>query len=83
MVYFLTDGIQNFVAAFSVGGLEIFLTNIFILYRVPPAASGVAAVVLRSVTFYFPLILGYACVQVIGAKNMLSSMTIGQVEANQ
>jgi len=70
VVYLLAGAIQDGLAAFSVGGLEILLTNIFILYNIPPATSGVAAVTVRIVTFYFPLILGYIFLQVIGVKNI-------------
>jgi glycosyltransferase 2 family protein len=83
IVYFLAGAIQDGLAAFSVGGLEIILTNIFILYGIPPATSGVAAVLVRSLTFYLPLILGYAGIQVIGAKNLLNHITNGKVETEK
>jgi glycosyltransferase 2 family protein len=83
VVFILAGAIQDGVAGFSVGGLEILLTNIFILYGIPPATSGVAAVVVRSVTFYFPLILGYAFLQIIGAKNLLNYKTLEEVEAEE
>jgi len=83
IIYFLAGAIQDGLAAFSVGGLEIILTNIFILYGIPPATSGVAAVLVRSLTFYFPLILGYACIQVIGAKNLLNHITAGKIESEK
>jgi glycosyltransferase 2 family protein len=83
IVYFLAGAIQDGLAAFSVGSLEIILTNIFILYGIPPATSGVAAVLVRSLTFYFPLILGYVCIQVIGAKNLLIHLTDGKVESEK
>ena len=81
IVYFLSGAIQDGLAAFSVGGLEILLTSVFIVYGIPPATSGVAAVLVRSLTFYFPLVLGYACIQVIGAKNLLNHVTSGKVES--
>jgi glycosyltransferase 2 family protein len=71
VVYFLTGAIQDASAAFSVGSLEILLTNIFIFYGFSAALSGVAAAVLRSLTFWFPLIVGYAIVQAVGAKKLL------------
>ncbi|MCW4009910.1 MAG: flippase-like domain-containing protein [Candidatus Bathyarchaeota archaeon] len=83
VIYFLAGAVQDGAASFSVGGLEILLTNIFILYGIPPATSGVAAVIVRIVTFYFPLIVGYACLQVIGAKNVLNSRTIEEVEEEE
>lgn len=72
LVYFLAGAVQDATSAFSVGGLEILLTNIFIFLGIAPAASGVAAAVLRSVTFWLPLLAGYVIVQVVGAKSLLS-----------
>jgi uncharacterized protein (TIRG00374 family) len=80
VTYFLAGAIQDGLAAFSVGGLEILLTNIFVLYGVPLATSSVAAVVVRIITFYFPLVMGYACIQVIGAKRIVSSEGIKEAE---
>ena len=71
VVYFLAGAIQDATASFSVGGLEILLTSIFIFYGLSPAVSGVAAAILRSVTFWFPLVVGYILLQVIGAKGLL------------
>lgn len=83
VVYFLSGAVQDGFAAFSVGGLEILLTSIFILYGIPAAASGVAAVVLRIVIFYFPLILGYLFIQAIGARKVLTSDAMKEVETEQ
>ena len=83
VVYFLSGAVQDGFAAFSVGGLEILLTSVFILYGIPAAASGVAAVVLRMVTFYFPLILGYSFIQMIGARNVLTSDAMKEIETEQ
>ena len=72
IVYFLTSAVQDASAAFSVGSLEIVLTNIFIFYGFSAALSGVAAAVLRSLTFWFPLVVGYVIIQLVGAKKLLS-----------
>ena len=83
VIYFLAGAVQDGLASFSVGGLEILLTNIFVLYGIPLATSGVAAVIVRIVTFYFPLILGYVFLQLIGARNVLDSRTIEGVEEEE
>ncbi len=83
LTYFLTGAIQDATSAFSVGGLEILLTNLFIFFGFGPAASGVAATVLRSVTFWFPLLAGYVIIQVVGAKNLMSPKTREQIELEQ
>ncbi len=72
LAYFLAGAIQDATSAFSVGGLEILLTNLFIFFGIGAATSGVAAALLRSVTFWFPLLVGYIIVQVVGARNLLS-----------
>jgi uncharacterized protein (TIRG00374 family) len=83
LVYFLAGAVQDATSAFSVGGLEILLTNIFIFFGIAPAASGVAAAVLRSVTFWLPLIVGYAIVQVVGAKSLLVPKIREKIRAEQ
>jgi glycosyltransferase 2 family protein len=83
LVYFLAGAVQDATSAFSVGGLEILLTNIFIFFGIPAASSGVAAAVLRSVTFWFPLLVGYVIVQVVGARKLLSPNERRKIEAEE
>ncbi len=83
LVYFLAGAVQDATSAFSVGALEILLTNIFIFFGVSPGASGVAAAVLRSVTFWLPLIVGYVILQVVGAKKLLSPRGREEIQAMQ
>jgi uncharacterized protein (TIRG00374 family) len=75
LVYFLAGAIQEASAVFSVGALEIVLTSVFIGVYGPgiAAASGVAVAMLRSVTFWFPVVVGYIIIQVVGARNLLTS----------
>jgi glycosyltransferase 2 family protein len=73
MVYFLTSTIQGTSAAFSVGSLEILLTSVFIVYGIEAAQSGVTAALIRSIIFWFPLIVGYIIIQLIGAKKILKN----------
>ncbi len=83
LIFFLAGAIQDATAAFSVGGLEILLTNLFIFFGIAPAVSGVAAAVLRSVTFWFPLLVGYVIVQVVGARKLLSPKVRKKIEATE
>ncbi len=46
--------------------------TIFVLYGLNPALSGITAALVRSVTFWSPLIIGYVIVQVVGAKKLLA-----------
>ncbi|HYA77558.1 MAG TPA: lysylphosphatidylglycerol synthase transmembrane domain-containing protein [Verrucomicrobiae bacterium] len=72
VVFFITTAFQDATASFSVGSLEIFLATLLVLYGISPGFSGVTAVVLRSAIFWFPLLVGFICVQIVGAKNLLA-----------
>jgi uncharacterized protein (TIRG00374 family) len=71
VVYFIATAVQDAAASFSVGSLDIILASIFILYGLPPAISGIAALLLRSVGFWFPLFVGFASVQYLGARDLV------------
>lgn len=70
VVYFIASSIQGATASLSVGSLDIILSQIFVLFGLSVAESGVAVVVLRSVTFWFPLLFGYVVAQVVGARTI-------------
>jgi len=72
IVYFVAGSLTDAAGSFSVGTLDIILATIFILYGLPRAESGITAALLRSVTFWFPLLLAYVIVQIVGAKNILA-----------
>jgi len=72
VVYFIAGSVTDLTASFSVGTLDILLATIFILYGLNPALSGITAILVRSVTFWFPLIFGFIIVQVYGAKRLLA-----------
>jgi uncharacterized protein (TIRG00374 family) len=71
-VYFIATSFQDASASLSVGSLDILLATIFILYGVSSGNSGVAAVILRSALFWFPLLVGFICVQFVGAKALVT-----------
>ena len=75
VVFFITTAFQDATASFSVGSLEIFLATILVLYGISPGFSGVAAIVLRSAIFWFPLLVGFICVQIVGAKELACPQT--------
>jgi glycosyltransferase 2 family protein len=72
IAYFIVGTVQIAAAVFSVGTLEIILTNLFVLYGVPLGLSGLAATLLRLLTFWLPILVGYVTVQVIGARSLLN-----------
>lgn len=73
IIFFIATAFQDATASFSVGSLEILLATIFLFYGINPGISGVAAVVLRSASFWFPLLVGFLCLQIIGARNLLET----------
>ena len=73
VVYFVATAFQDAIASFSVGSLDILLATIFILYGINTGTSGIAAVVVRTASFWFPLFISFICVQIIGAKNLVSA----------
>jgi len=72
IIYFVAGSLTDVAASFSVGSLEILLATIFVLYGLNPALSGITAALVRSVTFWSPLIIGYIIVQILGTKKMLA-----------
>jgi hypothetical protein len=69
----LTISIQGVVATLSVGALDIFMTQFLNLYDIMIGASGVAVLLVRFVVFWFQIILGYAIIQLVGARSLLST----------
>lgn len=72
VVYFVATAFQDASASFSVGSLDILLATIFILYGLNAGTSGIAAVIVRSASFWFPLFASFVCVQIMGAKNVMA-----------
>ncbi len=89
IVYFIVGTIQIAAAVFSVGALDIALANLFVFYGVPDIGFGaIAATLLRFLTFWMPIIVGYVTVQAIGAKRLLNpkarkAMTVQQTIENE
>jgi uncharacterized protein (TIRG00374 family) len=83
ITYFIVGTIQIAAAVFSVGTLDIVLTNLFVIYGVPIGFSVIGATLLRVLTFWLPVILGYATVQVIGARKLLSPKARESIAAQQ
>jgi hypothetical protein len=74
VIYFFATAIQDAVASFSVGLLEIVLTSIFVLYGLDSGYSAIAALLVRSISFWFPLFVGFLAVQYMGTKNLISQL---------
>ncbi len=72
VIYFIATAIQDAAASFSVGSLDIILASIFLLYGLDSGVSGLAALLVRSAGFWFPLFVGFASVQLLGVRNLIS-----------
>lgn len=72
VIYFIATAVQDAAASLSVGSLDIILATIFLLYGLDPGVAGVTALLLRSAGFWFPLFIGFAAVQLLGARNLIS-----------
>ncbi len=72
VIYFIATAVQDAAASFSVGSLDIILASIFILYGMDPGISGITALLLRSAGFWFPLFVGFICVQILGTRALIS-----------
>ncbi|MGO8806233.1 MAG: lysylphosphatidylglycerol synthase transmembrane domain-containing protein [Candidatus Bathyarchaeia archaeon] len=72
VVYFVATAFQDAIASFSVGSLDILLATIFILYGINAGTSGIAAIIVRTASFWFPLFVSFMCVQIMGAKNLFA-----------
>ncbi len=71
LTFFIASAIQGATASLSVGSLDIILVTVFMLYGIPDA--GIAVIILRAATYWFPLLLSYIMVQAYGVKNILTS----------
>ena len=83
LMYFIGSAIQASTAGFSVGSLDIILTTVFILYGIPRGYSGIAVVVLRSATYWIPLLISYVMVQVVGVRNILDQQSVQQATVTE
>jgi uncharacterized membrane protein YbhN (UPF0104 family) len=73
IVYFIVGTVQIAAAVFSVGALDIALANLFSSYGVRDIGFGaLAATMLRFLTFWLPIVVGYVTVQAIGARRLLN-----------
>ncbi len=73
LTFFISSSIQGATASLSVGSLDIILLTVFTLYGIEPAVSGIAVIVLRSVTYWIPLLASYIILEAYGFRNVLSS----------
>ena len=84
IVYFIVGTIQIAAAVFSVGALDIALANLFLAYGVPDiGVAAIATTLLRFLTFWMPVVVGYVTVQAIGARRLLNPKATEAITAQQ
>lgn len=72
VVYSLSMALQSIPVALPLGLVEIVMTNLYTLFRIPLALSGTATLLIRVVTFWLQIIVGYVIAQWVGVKSLLS-----------
>lgn len=84
IVYFIVGTVQISAAVFSVGALDIALANVFVFYGVPDIGFGaLAATLLRFLTFWMPLVVGYLIIQGLGAGRLLNPKARETIEMQE
>jgi uncharacterized protein (TIRG00374 family) len=72
VVFSISLAVQTISFVLPVGLVEIVMTSLYILSGIPPALGGTATALIRIVTFWFQIIVGFAVAQWIGIRNLSS-----------
>jgi uncharacterized protein (TIRG00374 family) len=83
LVASITMYIQGLSAAFSVGVIEITMTTLYVSSGIPPVIGGAATAMIRIMIFWFQILVGFAIIQWIGAKKLLSSTSSPSVTSSE
>lgn len=73
LVSSIAMSLQAISAAFSVGTTEIVMTYLYTLGGISTVIGGTATAMIRIMTFWFQILVGFVIVQWVGAKKLLSS----------
>ena len=71
IVFSISLAVQTIPVAFPVGLVEIVMTSLYVLFGISPAISGVATTLIRVITFWFQILVGYLIVEWIGVRHLL------------
>lgn len=71
VVYAVSLAVQSAPIALPLGFVEIVMTKLYTLFNIPTAISGVATLLIRAVTFWFQIVVGYVLAQWIGVKELI------------
>jgi len=70
-VYSISVAVQTIPIALPVGLVEIVMTTLYDLFEIPLAVGGTATALIRILTFWLPIIVGYAVAQWVGIRTLL------------
>ena len=70
-VYSISVAVQTIPIALPVGLVEIVMTTLYDLFEIPLAVGGTATALIRILTFWLPIIVGYAMAQWVGIRTLL------------
>lgn len=71
VVYSVSMAVQSTPIALPLGLVEVVMTSLYALLGVPIAISGTATLLIRIVTFWLQIMIGYLIAQFMGIKNLL------------
>ncbi|MHA2131716.1 MAG: lysylphosphatidylglycerol synthase transmembrane domain-containing protein [Promethearchaeota archaeon] len=68
VVFSISVAVQTIPIGLPVGLVEIVMTSLYTVFGVPPAIGGIATTLIRLVTFWFQVLIGYIIIQWMGIK---------------
>ncbi|KYH42617.1 MAG: membrane protein [Candidatus Bathyarchaeota archaeon B26-1] len=71
VVFSISVAVQTVPVGIPVGLVEIVMTTLYTLFNIDIAISGTATTLIRVVTFWFRILIGYAAAQWIGVEALL------------
>lgn len=71
VVYTISVTVQSAPISLPLGLVEIVMTDLYKLFNIPAAIGGTATLLIRTVTFWLQVAVGYALAQLIGVKEII------------
>jgi uncharacterized protein (TIRG00374 family) len=70
-VYCIISTVETITAGVPIGAVEVTMINLFVLYGVPIAVAGAATTIIRLLTFWCQVLVGYPLIEWLGTKSLL------------
>jgi len=71
-IYCIVTTVETITAGVSVGAVEVTMVNLFAIYGVPIVTAAAATTIVRLLTFWSQVLVGYALVNWIGTKSLFN-----------